>query len=715
MPEPKYVIAMGACATSGGPFKEGYSVVSGVDKLLPVDVYIAGCPPTPQALLNGIMKLHHKIDSQHITHTPWYGKNELPEYPIPILGPDIWDVRRLDEIKRVTQGCSAEPDAALDVNIGTTAPKQKHGSAASASILVGAPAQDGRYTHLNARFPDAISPCRRKGHQGLVVDADRLVEIAGYIRDEMGYDHLASVTAVDYAEDGYFEVVYHVCSTAQGGKPLAFKAQTDAADPVLPSLVSIWPGAEFQEREAWDLMGVQFAGHPDLRRILLWEGFAGHPLRKDWKEPYYDADTKPFPNRWPAGHHQYAEDRALWGDNVQYPTGFVPNPNNSNTDTLLYDIMASTGNASRDLDTEEVIVNLGPHHPSTHGVFRMVVKLDGETVVDLKPVLGYLHRNHEKIGERNTWLGNMPYTDRLDYITSMSNNFGYALAVEKLLEIEIPERAEYLRVIMAEFTRIVNHMIAVGFLFNELGCWMTPVVYCLEERELILDLFEMVSGSRMMCNYSRFGGVARDVSSEFMHRARSLVEERLPKTIDELDRYLTENEIFRSRSIGVGVLQPDRAVALSATGPLLRASGMAYDIRRADPYSIYDRFDFDVAVQHGCDVYARYLVRLEEMRQSLRILKQALDQIPQGPIQNWKKSHSLRVPAGEVYGRIESPKGEFGFYLVSDGKQNPYRYHVRAPAFINLTSLAEMCRGTKIADTVVIFGSVDVTMGEVDR
>jgi NADH:ubiquinone oxidoreductase subunit D len=200
-----------------------------------------------------------------------------------------------------------------------------------------------------------------------------------------------------------------------------------------------------------------------------------------------------------------------------------------------------------------------------------------------------------------------------------------------------------------------------------------------------------------------------------MHKARLLVEERLPRIIDELDRYLTENEIFRSRSIGVGVLQPDRAVALSATGPLLRASGVAYDIRRADPYSIYDRFDFDVAVQHGCDVYARYLVRLEEMRQSLRILKQALDEIPQGLIQNGKKSHSLRVPAGEVYGRVESPKGEFGFYLVSDGTHNPYRYHVRAPTFINLTSLSEMCRGTKIADTVVIFGSVDVTMGEVDR
>jgi NADH:ubiquinone oxidoreductase subunit D len=349
-------------------------------------------------------------------------------------------------------------------------------------------------------------------------------------------------------------------------------------------------------------------------------------------------------------------------------------------------------------------------------VFRLAAKIDGEVIIDLIPVMGYLHRSHEKIGERNTWLGNMPFTDRLDYLTSMSNNFGYAVAVEKLMGRQVPERAEHLRVIMAEFTRIVNHLWAIGFLFNELGCsMMTPMVYCAEEREHIIDLFEMASGSRMMCNYFRFGGVARDVPPQFVPMARTLVQERLPRTIDELDAYLTENEIFLTRSIGVGILPPERAIALSVTGPLLRASGVPYDVRRAEPYSIYDRFDFDVVTDNGCDVYARYRVRLEEMRQSLRILSQALDQIPQGPIQDGKLSHTLRVPAGEAYGRIESPKGELGFYLVSDGTANPYRYHVRAPTFVNLTALAEMCRGTKIADTIIIFGSIDITLAEVDR
>jgi NADH:ubiquinone oxidoreductase subunit D len=219
----------------------------------------------------------------------------------------------------------------------------------------------------------------------------------------------------------------------------------------------------------------------------------------------------------------------------------------------------------------------------------------------------------------------------------------------------------------------------------------------------------------MMCNYFRFGGVARDVSPEFLSKARGLVEERLPRTIDQVDAYLTQNEIFKTRSIGVGVFPPERAIALSATGPLLRGSGVPYDVRRAEPYSIYDRLDFDVVTNDGCDVYARYLVRLEEMRQSLRILQQALDQIPQGPIQGGKGGRNVRVPAGDAYGRVEGPKGELGFYVVSDGTANPYRYHVRAPAFINLTSLAEMCRGTLIADTVIIYGSIDTCMGEVDR
>jgi len=345
----------------------------------------------------------------------------------------------------------------------------------------------------------------------------------------------------------------------------------------------------------------------------------------------------------------------------------------------------------------------------------MVALMDGEQIVEIKPVLGYLHRNHEKIGERNTFLQNMPYTDRLDYVTSMSNNFGYALAVEKLMGIQPPERADYIRVMMAELTRVMNHFFAIGFLLNDLGAFFTPALYAFEERELILDIFEAVSGSRMMCNYFRFGGVARDLPEGTLEKITALVDDRLPRKIDEIDRYLTENEILRQRCEGVGILTPEKAISLSATGPVLRASGVPYDVRRADPYSIYDRFEFDVAYGTHGDVYDRYLVRLEEARQSIRILKQVLRDLPEGPIFSGPTAYQTRVPAGEAYGRVEGPKGELGYYVVSTGVANPWRYHVRAPTFINLTSLSEMTRGEKIADAVVILGSIDITLGEVDR
>jgi NADH:ubiquinone oxidoreductase subunit D len=299
------------------------------------------------------------------------------------------------------------------------------------------------------------------------------------------------------------------------------------------------------------------------------------------------------------------EDKNVFNKNIDYPAGFNPETWVPEGEAALYAGLGKiepAGDGSG-MDTDEVIVNLGPQHPSTHGVFRMVVSLSGETILALKPVMGYLHRNHEKIGERNTFLQNMPFTDRLDYLSSMSNNFGYALAVEKLMGIQPPERAEYLRVMMAELTRISNHVWAIGFLLNDLGAYFTPALYAIQERELILDMFEAITGSRMMCNYFRFGGVARDLPEGTLEQIRKLVNDRLPRRVDELDRYLTNNEIIRARGEGVGVLTPQQAIALSTAGPVLRASGVPYDIRRADPYSIYDRFEFDVAVRYHGDVY----------------------------------------------------------------------------------------------------------------
>ncbi len=572
-----------------------------------------------------------------------------------------------------------------------------------------------------ARFPDYVRADDRNGFEGYIVAGEHLLAFAQAVRDEMGYDFLSSLTAVDYfSEDegaeSFFEVVYHVYKSTGGGA-LVFSVQVPRETPVVPSLYHLFPGADFQEREAWDLMGIRFEGHPNLKRILMWEGFEGHPLRKDWQEAYYEEDLKPFGNRWPGGEVYRIEDKRPFGKNVDYPAGFDPMQWQSEAEKAVYDSLSKSQYEDDDrLETDEIVVNLGPQHPSTHGVFRVVVRLDGETITGLEPVMGYLHRNHEKIGERNTFIMNIPFTDRLDYLSSMSNNFGYALAVEKLMpRVSVPERAEYIRVIMAELTRISNHLWAIGFLLNDMGAFFTPSLYAIEERELILDLFEAVAGSRMMCNYFRFGGVSRDLSEDALQLARSLAYDRLPRKIGELDSYLTNNEIVRTRCEGVGVLTPEEAIAYSAAGPILRASGVPYDVRRADPYSIYDRFDFDVAVRYHDDVYDRYLIRLDEIYQSIRILQQAVKDIPEGPFMGGRSQYQVRVPAGESYGRVEGPKGELGFYIVSNGKANPWRYHIRAPSFINLTAMEKMCLGQKVADVVVVLGSIDIVLGETDR
>jgi len=365
--------------------------------------------------------------------------------------------------------------------------------------------------------------------------------------------------------------------------------------------------------------------------------------------------------------------------------------------------------------SELMEISMGPQHPSTHGVFRMDVRLDGERVIRLKPVFGYLHRNHEKIAEAASYLAAIPYTDRLDYLCSMTNNWGYALAVEKLAGLVVPERAEYIRVIVAELTRLQNHAGMVGFLLQDMGASGTPLMYAFREREKVLDLFESLSGARMMCNYMRFGGLRVDCSAEWLHEVRQLVG-RLPQFLDEYENLLRSNEILMARTQGTGVLPRELAINAGVTGPMLRASGVNYDIRKVDHYGIYDRFSFRVPLGEHGDVYDRYMMRVLEMRESVKILEQALRDIPPGPVTDPKvRLRGLRPKVGEAYGRIESPKGELGFFLISDGSGNPYRYRVRPPSMINLTILEDMCLGENIADTVIILGSVDIVLGEVDR
>lgn len=609
---------------------------------------------------------------------------------------------------------------------------------------------EGSIEYLKAKYPDAIKSDDRTGYGGVIVDKDKLLEISTTIHDELGFDYLSSATAVDYLGEGdHMEMVYHAYRTS-GGSALVFKAQTDRDDAEIPSLISVWRGADFQEREAWDLYGIKFPGHPNLQRILMWEGFHGHPMRKDWKEAYYEQDNKPFDSRWPGGHVHRAEEKNVFGKNVSYPADIDLNRLTDTSESAVYESMGLGVDVERMVDkdgmeTNELVVNMGPHHPSTHGVFRMVLTVDGETVNTLEPVMGYLHRNHEKIGERNTYLHNIPFTDRLDYISSMGNNHGYVLAVEQLLSLgrkynPPTYRTETIRVLMVELSRIVNHLWGIGFWLNDIGAFFTPVLYFIQERERIMDFFEAVAGSRMMCNYMRFGGVFADLPERLksvsnltndrirdyntMQFLTEMINERIPRTVDELEQLLTQNEILLERSKGVGVLSAEDAINFSAAGPLLRGSGVPYDIRRSDPYSIYPELDFDVAVEYDGDMYSRYMVRVKEMRESIRILKQILPRLEATKGESiWADGkpgpYSVRAPLGESYGRVENGKGELGYYVVSaggkTGSTNPWRYHVRAPSFINLTPLGAMSTGHKVADVVGVLGSIDIVLGETDR
>ena len=362
--------------------------------------------------------------------------------------------------------------------------------------------------------------------------------------------------------------------------------------------------------------------------------------------------------------------------------------------------------------TEEIQVNMGPQHPSTHGVLRIILTLDGETVVDATPDIGYLHRGIEKLAESRTYSQFVTLTDRTDYLSAMLNNAVYAMAVEKLMEIEVPERAEFIRVIMMELNRIASHLVFVGAFGLDLGA-TTPFLYAFREREDIMDLFEMACGARLTYNYIRPGGVVRDLPAGFDEKARAFLK-KMPSRLAEIDDLFSKNEIVIVRARDVGVISAEDAIDYAMSGPNLRGSGVPFDVRKDEPYSVYDRLEFKVVTQPAGDCLGRYLVRTGEIRESLKIIEQALDMLPEGE-HTAKVPRVLKPPAGEVFARVESSRGDLGVYLVSDGSTNPYRLHWRAPSFMNLAAVAQMIRGWKVADTVAIVGSLDIVLGEVDR
>ena len=536
------------------------------------------------------------------------------------------------------------------------------------------------------------------GFTEITADRSRVIEVLRALRDrpELDCNLLLDVCGVDYPEnERRFEVVYHLTSLDKGHR-VRVRVPVDEDDPRVPTAYGIWKAADWFERETWDLMGIRFDGHPNLRRILTHEAFQGHALRKD-----YDPEK-----RWVLTEAET----------------FVPDWVNEPDDEDQF---------------ETQIINIGPSHPATHGTLRIVARLDGEVITRAECEIGYLHRCFEKMSETHGWNEVIPYTDRLNYCSSMINGVGYALGVEQMLGIEAPPRAQVVRVILSEFSRIMDHAVCLGATLVDVGA-LTNFWYFFQPREEIYTLLESCAGGRLTVSYARIGGLAHEVPADFEEQVRYLLG-YIPKFVDDVDKLVTTNSIFRGRTEGVGALSAEEALAWGWTGPCLRACGVPYDLRRARPYLGYENYEFDVPVASTGDCYARYLVRMEEMRQSLRIIEQAINNLPDGPVitddhhvalppkpKVYSEMESLiwhfkliydgiKVPAGSAYSATEGANGELGYYLVSDGTGKPYRIKVRPPCFAIFQAYSHMLEGHLVPDAIAILSSLNIIAGELDR
>ena len=576
---------------------------------------------------------------------------------------------------------------------------------------------------LKDKFPDAVLSVHQdkdRGDLSARVKAAHMLEIARFLHDDprLAFDHITDVCSADYPDDPErFEVIYHVLSLPHGVR-LRIKARVTEEHPVIASVVSVWKGAEFMERETYDLMGIKFSGHPDLRRILMPENYdEGYPLRKD-----FPAEGRGWRSSFPF-LPKMDETAAVSNDNE------VPE-----AEKQVFRAEVGAGSTRR---TEELLLNMGPQHPSTHGVLRVVLELDGERVVKATPDLGYLHRGVEKLSEGLAYMQIIPHTDRLDYVCSMTNNYAYVRAVEKLLTLAVPERAEYIRTVVAEMQRIIGHLFWLGTQALDIGA-MTVFFWTFREREVLLDMFEKLCGARLTLNYFRIGGVDSDFTPDLARRMNEFLD-TFQAHINEYDSLIANNRIWIGRTKNVAVISAEDAINFGLTGPPLRGSGVKYDVRKMEPYGAYDKVEWEVPVGKNGDTYDRYWIRMEEMRQSARIIRQCLAQMPQGPIiadapqiipppkaNVMRDMESLihhfiiftqgfKPPKGETYCATEAPKGELGFFIISDGSPRPYRMKIRAPSFIHMGAFDHMARGYLISDIITIFGTYDIVMGECDR
>ncbi len=706
MPEPKWVISMGSCSNSGGMY-DVYSVVQGVNQILPVDVYIPGCPPRPEAVLQGLVQLQEKIVStekpaRKVFHLG--GGTQGTAAPLLVDGhTKTRDSRGTGYQGTPLRGSSATPPHFFDnrSHLMWTPPARRieltQGDQSLAAVMSG-------------RFPGSVNQLPHTSDMmTFTVQENSLKDVLRFLKHEAEprYRRLDDLTAVDESarsDEASFTMIYQLLSL-DGPARIRLKVRLEGEEPVTKTITDLWPSANWYEREVYDMFGIRFDGHPHLRRILMPHNWQGFPLRK--KYPGRATEMPPY---------------TLEDAQREQPLDAAE--------------FLSLGRRN-EKDKDPFILNLGPHHVSTHGLLRCMASLDGEEITRLELDIGYHHRGVEKIGERQTWHQFIPYTDRVDYLAGAANNLSYVLAVEALADIRVPERAQVMRVLLSELFRLSNHLVYFATFAHDVGA-MTPNFYTFAEREMILDVVELITGGRLHPSWFRLGGVAADLPDGWKEAVDAFVR-IFPRRLREYENLITKNPIFKARTEGIGRLSLEEAIDWGVTGPNLRACGLEWDLRKKFPYSGYENFQFDVPTAAGGDCYARYLVRVEEMRQSLKIIEQAAASMPSGRYVTDDYRYAIppredmltaieslihhfinvtrgpRIPRGEAYAATEVPRGEQGYYVVSEGLGHAYRMRIRGPGFANVQAMPLMARGESVADLIAIIGSLDYILPDIDR